>query len=87
MTPGSAGSVVRLSDPVLVLFNGRVGAWQWGDAWCNGKHIYFPSLPPMVECGFESRSGLEFSALVCGFLKLVIGDFLWVLWFPPSFIS
>ena len=36
------------------------------DAWSNGQHVCFPSLPPMLECGFESRLGLEFSVLVSG---------------------
>ena len=26
-----------------------------GDAWCNGQHVCFLSLPPMLLCGFESR--------------------------------
>ena len=30
-------------------------------AWCNDKHVYFPNLPPMLDCGFESWLGLEFS--------------------------
>ena len=32
-----------------------------GDAWCNGLHVCFPSLPPMQLHGFESRLGLESS--------------------------
>ena len=27
----------------------------------RGIMVCFPSLPPMLECGFESRMGLEFS--------------------------
>ena len=53
-----------------------------GGAWCNGKHVCFPSLSPMLECGFESRSGLEFSGFsMRQFLKLVVGGFLRVLRF------
>ena len=26
-----------------------------GVAWCNGQYVCFPSLPPMLLCGFESR--------------------------------
>ena len=54
----------------------------WGDAWCNGSHACFPRLSPMLECGFKSRLGLEFSC-VWHFLKLVVRGFLWVLQFPP----
>ena len=54
------------------------------DAWCNGKHVCFPSLSPMLECGFESRSGFEFSGFsMWHFLKLVVRGFLRVLRFPP----
>ena len=31
-----------------------------GDTWCNGQHACFPSLSPMLECGFKARLGLEF---------------------------
>ena len=38
----------------------------------------------MPECGFESRLGLELSGIrMWHFLKLVVRDFLRVLWFPP----
>ena len=46
----------------------------------------FPSLPPMLECGFQSRLGLEFlgfSMRHC--LKLIARVFLWALQFLPSF--
>ena len=57
---------------------------SWGDAWCNGQHVCFPSMSLMLECGFESGLGLEFSCFsVWQFLKLVVGGFLWVLRFPP----
>ena len=56
----------------------------WGDAWCNGWHVCFPSLPPMLLRGFESRLGLESSGCrMWHFLKLVARGFLWVLRFPP----
>ena len=46
----------------------------------------FPSLPPMLECGFESRLGLESSGLSMWlFLTLVDRGFLRVLRFPPHF--
>ena len=57
-----------------------------GDEWCNGYHVCFPSLPPMLLCGFESRLGLE--SLGCStwhFLKLVVRGFLRVLRFPPLY--
>ena len=60
----------------------------WGDVWCNGLRVCFPSkrLPQMLECGFESLLGLEFSGFSMGhFLKLVVGGFLRVLRFPPRF--
>ena len=47
--PGSTktmGQFVSLSD-------------VWGDVWCNGWQVCFPSLPPMLECGLESRLRLE----------------------------
>ena len=51
---------------------------------CNGWHVCFPSLPPMQECRFESRLGLEFSGFrMWHFLKLVVRGFLRVLRFPP----
>ena len=51
-----------------------------GNAGCNGKHICFPSLPPMLEWGFEPRLGLEFS----GFSRwLAVWGFLRVLRFHP----
>ena len=50
----------------------------------NGKHVCFPSLPPVLECRFESRLGLVFSSFsMWHFLKLVIRGFLQVLRFPP----
>ena len=53
------------------------------DTWCNGKHVCFPSLPPVLECGFMSWLGLEFSSFgKWYFLKLVIRDFLQVFQFP-----
>ena len=55
-----------------------------GDAWGYGLNVCFPSLPPMLLCGFESRLGLESSDLsVWHFLKLVARGFLRVLQFPP----
>ena len=54
------------------------------DAWCNGQHVCFPSLPPVLLCGFESRLGLESSGCsMWHFLKLVARGFLRVLRFPP----
>ena len=54
------------------------------DASCNGQHVCFPSLPPMLLCGFESRLGLESSRFsMWHFLKLVAKGFLQVLRFPP----
>ena len=50
----------------------------------NGYLVCFPSLPPMLECEFESQLGLEFLGFIMShFLKLVVRDFLWVLRFPP----
>ena len=38
----------------------------------------------MLECGFESRLGLEFVGFnMWYFLKLLVRGFLRVLWFPP----
>ena len=55
-----------------------------GDTWCNGWHVCFPCLPPMLLCWFESRSGLEFSGFsMWHFLKLDVRGFLRVLRFPP----
>ena len=51
---------------------------------CNGLHVCFPSLPPMLLCAFVSRLGLE--SLDCSmwhFLKVVDRGFLRVLRFPP----
>ena len=54
------------------------------DSWCNGKHVCISSLPPILECGFESQLGLEFSVFsMWHFHKLVVRGFLRVLWFPP----
>ena len=64
----------------------RLASGVWGDTWCNGQHVCFPSkhLPPILKCGFESQLGLEFSGLVMWyFLKLVVGDFLHPT-YPPS---
>ena len=50
------------------------------------KSLYgcFPSLPPMLLRGFESRLGLESSGCsMWHFLKLVARGFLRVLRFPP----
>ena len=42
------------------------------------------SLPSMFGCQFKSRLGLGFSGFgMWHFLKLVLGGFLWVLWFAP----
>ena len=55
-----------------------------GDAWCDGKRVCFPSLPPMLFCGFESHWGLESSDFsMWHFLTLVARGFLRVLRFPP----
>ena len=57
--------------------------WQI-DAWCNGQHVCFPSMPPMLLHGFESRLGLESSnCSMWHFFKLVARGFLQVLRFPP----
>ena len=49
--------------------------------WCNGQHVCFSSLSPMLECGFQPRLGLELSSFrMWHFLKLVV---LRVLRFPP----
>ena len=54
------------------------------DAWCNGLHVCFPNLPPMILRGFESRSELESSGCsMWHFLKFVARGFLRVLRFPP----
>ena len=53
-------------------------------AWINGLHICFPSLPPMLLCGFESHLKLASSDFsMWHFLKLVARGFLRVLRFPP----
>ena len=58
---------------------------RWGDALYNGFFVCFPSL---LECGFESRLGLEFSAFcMWHFLKPFVGGFLWFSGFLPSFIG
>ena len=50
----------------------------------RGAMVSFPSLPPMLVCGFKSWLGLEFSGVsMWHFLKLVIRGFLRVLRFPP----
>ena len=55
-----------------------------GDVWCNGQHICFRSLPPMLLCRFKSRLGLEPSGFsMWHFLKLVTRGFLRALRFPP----
>ena len=47
------------------------------------QHVCFPSLPPMLLYGFESRLGLESSGCsVWHFLKLIANGFNRVLWFP-----
>ena len=57
---------------------------SWGDAWCNGRHVCFPCLPPMLERGFESRLRLKFSGFsMWHFLTPVVRGFLRVLRFPP----
>ena len=44
----------------------------WGRHVVHGQHVCFKSLPPVLECGFESRLGLELSGFsVWHFLKLV----------------
>ena len=59
-----------------------------GDMWCNGLQGCFPRLQPVLEWGFESWLGLEFSGFsMWHFLKLVIRGFLQVLRFPPSFFQ
>ena len=58
---------------------GHYRIWQVcrGDAGCNGLHLCFPSLPPMLDCGFESRMGFEFWGFsMWDFLKLVVWGFL-----------
>ena len=62
---------------VFVFFwGGGGGGVGWVEAWCNGWHVCFPSLPPMLLCGFESRLGLESSGFsMWHFLKLVAGGF------------
>ena len=57
---------------------------MWGYAWCNRTHVCFPSLSPMLVCGFESCLGLEVSGFsMWHFLKLVVEGFLQVLRFFP----
>ena len=57
---------------------------RWGDEWCNGWHACFPSLPPMLGCGFKSQLGLDFSDFGrWHFLKFVVKGFLWLLRFTP----
>ena len=46
-------------------------------------HVCFPSLSPMLLCGFESRLGLEsLGCCMWHFLKLVARGFIRVLRFP-----
>ena len=40
--------------------------YTWGNAWCNGQRICFPSLSPMLEYRFKSLLDLNFRAFVCG---------------------
>ena len=55
-----------------------------GDPWCSDEHVCFPSLPPMLLRGFESRLGLESSGCsMWHFLKLITRGFVRVLRFPP----
>ena len=64
---GWRGSDIKLDQAPGVLEDQRY----------NGEHICFPSLPPMLECGFESRLGLEFSGFsMWQFLRLVVRGFL-----------
>ena len=62
---------------VLVFLGGGGGGGGGGvEAWCNSWHVCFPSLPPMLLCGFESRLGLESSGFsMWHFLKLVARGF------------
>ena len=50
----------RSLDPYSLLPSHKTRQF-WADAWCNGYHVCFPSLSPMLECGFECRLGLLFS--------------------------
>ena len=50
-----------LSMALVTAHSLQVLAGTRGDAWCNGEHVCFPSLPPMLLHGFESRLGLESS--------------------------
>ena len=60
---------------------------DWNRKDCQGLSLV-PSLPPALQCGFESRLGLELSGFsMWHFLKLVVRGFLWVLRFFPSFIG
>ena len=50
--------------------------------WCSGQHVCFPCLPPMLQCGFDCRLGLEFPDFrTWHFPKLVVKSFLRVLRF------
>ena len=59
-------------------------AFTFYDAWSNGEHnCFFCRLPPTLECGLESRLGLEFPGFgMWHFLKLVVRGFLRVRWIP-----
>ena len=59
-------------------------AYHWATRGVMVSASAFLACPPMLECGFESRLGLEFSGFsMWHFLKLVVRSFLWVLRFPP----
>ena len=70
----SLSQLERFLFLVVVFFWGGDGGRV--EAWCNGWHVCFPSLPPMLLCGFESRLGLESSGFsMWHFLKLVARGF------------
>ena len=58
--------------------------WKLGGKQVVRDNFAFLSLPPMLQCGFESRLGLDVSGFsMWHFLKLVVRGFLRVLRFPP----
>ena len=84
LTSQGAGYGVSRNRPfhkLCVMHDKRL---TWGHAWCNDQHVCFHSLPPFLQCGFQSQLALEFSGFIMWhFLKLVVRGFLRVLWFPP----
>ena len=78
------GTTLSLDFYVSSLGMEGLSDMTWGDAWCNGLHVCFPSLPPVLLYGFVSRLGFDFWGFsMWHFLKLVARDFLRIIRFPP----